>query len=68
METYRMKAHFVKEITVIDPDTGGDVEVLIFKEEGGGMFGVDSSYVDYTDGKIVQSPFCNGTLDLIGID
>lgn len=40
------KAKFVKEITVTDPDTGGDVEVAIYKHENGGMFGVDSSYID----------------------
>jgi hypothetical protein len=39
------KAFFVKEITVIDPDTNLPVEVAIYKDsESGGMFGVDSSY------------------------
>ena len=40
------KAKFVKEITVVDPDSGGNVEIAIFKHERGGMFGMDSSYVD----------------------
>lgn len=39
-------AIFVKEITVIDPDTKGEVEIAIYKHEGGGMFGVDSSFLD----------------------
>ncbi len=39
-------AKFVKEITVQDPDTGGDVELSIYKHECGGMFAVDSSFID----------------------
>jgi hypothetical protein len=40
------KAKFVREVTVIDPDTGGAVEVAIYKHENGGMFGIDTSYAD----------------------
>lgn len=40
------KAKFVKEITVIDPDTKGEVELSVFKHENGGMFAMDSSYLD----------------------
>jgi len=40
------KAKFVKEITVIDPDSGGEVQVSLFKHEHGGMFGIDSSYIE----------------------
>lgn len=40
------KAKFVTEVTVIDPDTKLPVEVSIYKHEGGGMFGVDSSYIE----------------------
>ena len=39
-------AKFVKEITVQDPDTGGDVEMEVYKHQGGGMFAIDSSYLD----------------------
>lgn len=39
-------AKFVKEITVIDPDTGGEVEMEVYKHQGGGMFAVDSSYLE----------------------
>jgi len=39
------KAKFVKEVTVIDPDSKLPVEIAIYKHENGGMFGVDSSYV-----------------------
>jgi hypothetical protein len=40
------KAKFVREITVIDPDTLGEVQVAIYKHDNGGMFGIDSSYAD----------------------
>ena len=41
-----LKAKFVKEITVQDPDTGGDVELAVFKHECGGIFAVDSSFIE----------------------
>ncbi len=40
------KAKLVKEITVIDPDTKGEVELTVYRHENGGMFAVDSSYLD----------------------
>jgi hypothetical protein len=40
------KAKFVKEIIITDPDTNGDVTLEVFKHEGGGMFAVDSSYLE----------------------
>jgi len=39
-------AKFVKEITVIDPDSKGEVQMEIYKHENGGMFAVDSSYLE----------------------
>ena len=38
-------AKFVKEVTVTDPDSKGEVELSVFKHENGGMFAVDSSYL-----------------------
>lgn len=40
------RAKFVKEITVVDPDSKGEVEIAIYKHENGGMFGIDSSFID----------------------
>lgn len=40
------QAKFVKEITVIDPDTNSPVDISIYKHENGGMFGIDSSYIE----------------------
>ena len=51
---------FIKEIVVIDPDTGLEVHVEIHKDpESGGVFGVDASYLDQLS-SVVNSPF-NGT-------
>jgi hypothetical protein len=52
-------AQFVSEVVVTDPDTKLPVHVAIYKEEHGGMFGVDSSFLENTDKKVV-SPFGNG--------
>ena len=46
----------VKEIVVTDPDTNLPVHVTILKEEGGGMLGVDSSFLLNTE-EDVHSPF-----------
>jgi len=39
-------AKYVKEVTVIDPDTKGEVEITVFKHSDGGMFAIDSSYIE----------------------
>jgi hypothetical protein len=39
-------AKFVREITVVDPDSKGDVQLSIYKHENGGMFAMDSSWLD----------------------
>jgi len=39
-------ATYIKDIVIQDPDTGGDVEVTLFKHMNGGIFGMDSSYLD----------------------
>lgn len=39
-------AKFVNVITVIDPDTKGEVELEVYKHQNGGMFAMDSSYLD----------------------
>lgn len=41
-----MKAKFVEEITVIDPETKGEVQLAVYKHQNGGMFAMDSSYLD----------------------
>lgn len=38
-------AKFIKEVVIQDPDTGGVVHVAMYKHEGGGIFGIDSSFI-----------------------
>jgi len=64
---------FVKEIMVIDPDTGGEVELAVFKHSNGGMFAIDSSYIvqctgDDDDIPEIQDPFEeNSQIILFGV-
>ncbi len=54
------KAKFIKDVTVIDPDTMSEVDVTIFKHENGGMFGLDASFIDQEleeDNEITVDPF-----------
>jgi len=39
-------AKYVNEIEVIDPDTKGVIHMSVYKHENGGMFALDSSYID----------------------
>ena len=59
-----MKAKFVEEITVKDPDTGGDVVLEVYKHENGGIFAIDSSYLDQVSDTITD-PFANKFVKLI---
>jgi hypothetical protein len=58
-----MKAKFVTTVTVTDPDSELPVDVGIYKEAGGGMFGVDNSYLEVDVGPVV-SPHGNGELEI----
>lgn len=42
----KMIAEYVTEVFVTDPDTGLSVNVSIFKHPYGGMFGVDTSFIE----------------------
>jgi hypothetical protein len=64
-----MKAKFIKEVTVIDPDSKLPVDVSIYKEEeSGGMFGVDTSFVVEVDPYSVYTPLQNHPLKVQLID
>ena len=39
-------AKFVCETPVTDPDTGSIVHIAVYKQSNGGMFAIDSSYLD----------------------
>jgi hypothetical protein len=55
----RTKAAFVEEIKVMDPGTGNAVGVSMYKTAGGGMVGIDSSFLEQAVGK-AYSPFDEG--------
>lgn len=57
-------AKYVKTIEVNDPDTNGVVELAVYKHQNGGMFAIDSSFVDQVadnvlddDRAIIVDPF-----------
>jgi hypothetical protein len=54
-------AKFVKEIKVTDPDTKGKVILEIYKAETGGMFAIDSSFLEQFElGEIsILNPFAD---------
>lgn len=59
-----MKAKFVRLIGENDPDTGGHVEMAIYKHENGGLFAIDASYLDQVavendelDCYVISDPF-----------
>ena len=51
-----MKATFVGIVKVNDPDDGNEVELEIWKDPCGGIFAIDSSFLDQDTDK-VSSPF-----------
>lgn len=55
-------ARFMKEELVIDPDTNDPVTVAFFKDEAsGGIFAVDSSFIEQLEVPTILEPF-NGTM------
>ena len=66
-------AIFVKEVTVIDPDSTWEVELSVFKHSNGGMFAIDSSFIaqrEHEDEKPfeLQDPFePEGRIILFGV-
>ena len=39
-------AKFVQEVSVIDPESNLEVEIAIYKHSNGGLFGIDSSFIE----------------------
>ena len=54
-------AKFVEEVTVVDPDTKGEVELSVFKHSNGRIFAIDSSFLiqvsDEDDDPVIADPF-----------
>lgn len=49
------KGKFIKSVTIIDPDTKGEVEIEFYKLDGGGIIGIDASFIE--TGEVIYSPF-----------
>ena len=62
------KAKFVKEIMVTDPDTGSDIAMEVYKHESGGMFAIDSSYLEQVHDEdsypVIADPFSDSSGEL----
>ena len=74
MGNLRRGSQFVKEVTVIDPDSKLGVELAVFKHQNGGMFAIDSSFIVQCTGDDdsipdVQDPFetDGSTVLLLGV-
>jgi len=54
-------AGLVKEITVIDPESKGEVQLSVYKHENGGMFAMDSSFLEQCHDSdtypVIRDPF-----------
>jgi len=62
-----IKANYIKDIVIQDPDTGGYVEVTLFKHEFGGIFGLDASWIEQVAEEDDQGiPMCNDPLADLG--
>lgn len=66
-------AKFIQEVTVIDPDSMGDVQLTVFKHQNGGIFAIDSSWLEQcsSDGSytVIRDPFENdGDVMLMDMD
>jgi hypothetical protein len=46
-------AKFVEEVVSTDPDTNLPVHLAVYKHENGGMFAMDSSFIEH----VAQEPF-----------
>ena len=46
VENVMKTAKFIKDICITDPDTKGKVWLSVYKHENGGIFGVDSTFLD----------------------
>jgi hypothetical protein len=62
-ETHTTK--YIQEVVVRDPDSGGDVSMEVHKVEGGGMFAIDSSFLEQVTDTI-PSPFDDGVVLRLG--
>lgn len=58
----------VCQISVIDPDTQGEVAMTVFKDDGGGMWAVDSSFLEQCEDEPVFNPMTGREENLDEVD
>lgn len=53
------QSHWIENVTVKDPESGLPVELSVYKHQNGGMFAVDSSYIEQVleDDQPIPDPF-----------
>lgn len=61
------KAIFIQEVSVTDPESDAPVSISIYKHKtSGGMFGVDSSFLEtLEENESVIEPFNGSTVELV---
>ena len=61
------KAIFIQEVSVTDPESDAPVSISIYKDKtSGGMFGVDSSFLDtLEEDENVTEPFNGNKVELV---
>lgn len=47
-------AKYIKTVEVNDPDTNGVVELAVYKHQNGGMFAIDSSFIDQVADNVLE--------------
>ncbi|WP_318515526.1 hypothetical protein [Photobacterium leiognathi] len=56
-------AQFITEIEITDPDSQAPVQVAIYKHPNGGLFGLDSSYIEQHEVTTISDPFADLAID-----
>ena len=60
------KATFVTELSVVDPDPGGDVNLVVFKDDtSAGLFAIDGSFIEQEDVTHTIEPFNHSLVELV---
>ena len=64
-----VKATYISTITVVDPDSKGQVEIEIWKDpESGALLGLDASFLDMVSAKVASPYNSKTTLDTGWLD
>lgn len=65
-DSSKNKASFVTELSVVDPDTGGDVNLVVFKDDtSAGLFAIDGSFIEQEDVTHTIEPFNHSLVELV---